>query len=350
MLRTLLWIYLLLKRQLKNIPVLILLVLIPVVAFVVMHVSALNSSDTVRIALYVEDTDQTAVDTVSILVAGDYSYEFYLADSKKQLMSDISRDKAECGYIFTSNLTQQLDSKDYDGCIKCIYDSSSYSAMSGNEIVFSALFKVYAKQVAVNYVSNSDIFEDIRVDAISSIRNQYSDYLESNETFHLEILSLDESDGVGNYQTIEEQTETFPTRKILVILIYIAGMFGSVQYYMDKEKGSFITLPYGYRALGLPLYSCINALVFSVSAEVTLVIIGESDGVRGAAVMLGYVLAVTLFSWALALLLGNARRMITLIPLLVIACLVMCPVFVNVAGVLPIVKYVRYLLLPYYMM
>ncbi|MGN0318194.1 MAG: hypothetical protein ACI4E1_09725 [Lachnospira sp.] len=348
--RAVFWIYLLLKRQLKNIAVLLLLVAIPIVSCVVTNVESLNKSDRIRIALYVEDMDKTSVDAVNILLTGEYSFDFYMAESKKMLLSDVYDDEADCGYIFKKDLTHKLDTDDYEGSIQCVYNSKNYSAMAGNEVVFSALFKVYAENIAVNYVNSSNIFEEVRTEAVDIIKDNYSGYSGGKETFHLDIVSIDRENGVGSYVAIEDKTGEFPLKKILVILIYVAGLFGCVQYYIDKEKGSFVTLSKGYRILGMPLYAFINTLAFAISTQISLIIIGEGGGFAGVAEMALYVLAVSMFSWFVGAVSGNLRKMITVIPVLIIACLVLCPVFVNISEMLPVVKLLRKFLLPYYMM
>lgn len=348
--RALFWSYLLLKRQLKNVAVVFLLIAIPLAAYIVANVQSMNKPERLKIAIYLEDMDETSVKAAGILTSGEYTFDFYMAESKNKLISDVENEKADCGYIFTKELTKQLDEKDYAGCIKCVYNSKKYSPMATNEVVFSALFKVYAENVAIQYVSSSQIFEDVRTEAIDIIKDRYSVYRDGKETFHLEILSVDDENGPGNYIVIEEKTGTFPIYKILVILIFVAGLFGCVQYYSDKEKGSFITLPKGYKIAGMPLYAFINVFVFAVTTQLTLCITGESGGFAGLMKMAAYVIAVTLFSWIVGVCSGNLKKMIVVIPVLIIACLILCPVFVNISGMLPAVKLMRRFLLPYYMM
>ena len=58
-------------------------------------------------------------------------------------------------------------------------------------------------------------------------------------------------DGVQDNGTqLEDKTGEFPLRALLIILVYIGGLFGIVEYYLDKNSGTFITLPRMYRVAG----------------------------------------------------------------------------------------------------
>ena len=46
----------------------------------------------------------------------------------------------------------------------------------------------------------------------------------------------------------------------------------------------------------------------------------------------------------------RANAMISIIPVLLIACLILCPVFINITAYVPFAKYIRALLLPWYML
>lgn len=48
-----------------------------------------------------------------------------------------------------------------------------------------------------------------------------------------------------------------------------------------------------------------------------------------------YVIAVTLFAWLVAIPVRRANAMISIIPVLLIACLILCPVFINITAYVP---------------
>lgn len=347
--RVLFWIYLLIKRQLKNPAVLVFLVALPTAAAVIVNVPQFNETEVLRVGIVTRDGDSVAQKTKELLVNGDYSVDFYVAASANTLKDDILNGNAECGYIFDSGLKQKLDSGKYDDAIERIINRSDYVSAMTDEIVFSAMFKVYALDIAVNYVKSGEIFERVEERAVESVKKSYEKYLENDQTFHIDFKMLDDKEDSGT-AVIEDASGAFPIRQILAILIYIAAMFGVVQYYMDKEKGSFVTLSKGYQIAGKPVYAFIGACLFAVSSEITMVVTKTAEYPEEFIKIILYIPAVTLFSWALGFIIRSSRGMIAVILVLLIASLVLCPVFVNLTAYLPVVKYMQKFLLPYYMM
>ena len=199
-------------------------------------------------------------------------------------------------------------------------------------------------------------FKTMAVDAIQKIReNGHIPVVVGGTGFYIQALLYDidfEDTCEDNaYRTqLEDKTGEFPLRALLIILVYIGGLFGIVEYYLDKNSGTFITLPRMYRVAGKPLYAFISCVLFAVSAMLTLAVAGQLKGAADILHMAVYVIAVTLFAWLVAIPVRRANAMISIIPVLLIACLILCPVFINITAYVPFAKYIRALLLPWYML
>lgn len=348
--RVLFWLYLLLKKQLKNPVITAFLIAIPVLTAIVTNVSSFNETSKPRVGIVALDTDPITKQMCNYLIKGDYSVEFYNAFTKEQLEKDIMDNGTECGYVIGNNLSEKLDSKDYAGAIELILCKSHFISSMTNEIVFSALFKAYSPEIAINYINSVEDFKKYSKEAEEQIRENYQGYLNGDETFHVKFKMLEGDSKDHETSDLEQKSGQFPIKQILMILVYIAGLFGTVQYYMDKEKGTFVTLPKGYRIAGKPLYAFIGSALFAISVEISLFITNDAGSVIDILKMLLYVAAVTLFAWALSSIVRSAKAMISVIPVLLIACMILCPVFINVTVYLPFTKYIRAFLLPWYMM
>ena len=120
-----------------------------------------------------------------------------------------------------------------------------------NKMCIRDRFKAYSPEVAVNYVNSVDIFKKHSEKAEEEIRKGYEEYISGDDTFRIDFKVLD---GVQDNGTqLEDKTGEFPLRALLIILVYIGGLFGIVEYYLDKNSGTFITLPRMYRVAGKPL-------------------------------------------------------------------------------------------------
>ena len=79
--RLLYWLYLLVKRQLKNPVIVVALIAMPVAALIITHTASLKETGPVRVGIVLEDDDKIAIMTRDYLVNGNYSVQFYEAES-----------------------------------------------------------------------------------------------------------------------------------------------------------------------------------------------------------------------------------------------------------------------------
>lgn len=346
--RLLYWLYLLVKRQLKNPVIVVVLIAMPVAALIINHTASLKEAKPVRVGIALEDSDKIAMMTRDYLVNGDYSVEFYEAESKETLEQDIMNKNTECGYVVGAGLKSKLDSGSYSDVIELIICKSDFVSSMTDEIFFSAMFKAYSPEIAVNYVNSVEKFQKHAGKAEEEIRKGYEEYISGDETFRIDFKVI--GDAQGSVSQLEDKTGQFPLRALLMILVYIGGLFGIVEYYIDKNSGTFITLSHAYRVAGKPVYAFISCVFFAVSAIITLAVAGQLKGATDILNMAVYVIAVTLFAWLVSVPVRSANAMISLIPVVLIACLILCPVFVNITAYVPFAKYIRALLLPWYML
>lgn len=349
--RVFFWLYLLLKKQLKNPAVLALLIGMPMLALIVSIIPEATQTEKLKVGIVLLDEDEIAVSTRDYLVNGNYSVEFYEASSAKELEEDIIDSKTECGYIFNKNMCENILEGNKAGIFEGIIKDSDFISSMTNEIVFAAMFRAMSLEIAVDFIKDQKDFEPYVSEAENKLRQMYAQYLEGDETFSVDFQVVSKN-GVekDNYETysVEEDGNPVPIRRILVVMIFVAGLFSTVQYYMDKEKGTFMTLSKRYKISGMPLYALIVSGLFSISVLVTLGILKEMriDDIWKMPI---YVIAVALYAWVIGLIGRSSRGMIVITPILMIMAFVLCPVFVDVAAYFPKAVYLQRLLLPWYM-
>lgn len=106
-----------------------------------------------------EDDDKIAIMTRDYLVNGDYSVQFYEAESQEKLEQDIMNKYTECGYVVGTGLKDKLDSGSYRDIIETSHMQVRFCRSMTDEIFFSAMFKAYSPEVAIHYVNSVDIFK-----------------------------------------------------------------------------------------------------------------------------------------------------------------------------------------------
>jgi len=347
--KIILWFFLLVKRQLKNIVLLIFLIGLPLCAFIISHIPKALDSSTPRVGIVLLDADSTSVSTANALISDTSVLGFYTCDSADELYQSIENGDTDCGYIFSKDLTSQLDNKSYNGCITLIKNSSEFISSLSNEILFSALFRVYGKNIATNYINGSSIFSSIKTSAIKMTNEKYDYYVNGAATFHIDFDTLSSNGDTTSLNTIEVEKSSFPIRGILAILIFVAGLFGCVQWLKDSENGVFAPMSYSFHRASRILYIIIPTLLFSISSLITIYLanVQVSPFVEIKS-MVQYIILIIIFCSLLSYIIKKSTLLISLIPIFIIGSLVLCPVFINIATFLPVANILNKLFLPYY--
>lgn len=339
--------YLILKRQLKRPAFFILLLLLPLGTFAAGRIPALSADPEICAGLYAADDDAVSVNSINLLIRTNGLVSFAIYDDPSLMTEDIITGKLDCGYIFSNDFTKKLD----DGQKNIIQvikgnDAGLVSALS-NELVFSALFKVYGKNIIQDYLLTNPLLAEQADLLLPSIDAEYARFLESDTVFHVEFDSLSAGKSLENLETIKENSSVFPLRGILAILIFAAGLFGSLQYLRDRRNGTFLTMKPSCRLLAPFLYGLSLCMLIGISCIVTLLVGGICTNVLQELMKTFlYVLLVTFYSGFLALLLQKENLFASTIPLFLLASLIICPVFINMAPFLPAVRIIRLLLPP----
>lgn len=348
--RFFLWMWLLIKSQLKSPAMLGFLVIVPLCAIIADGVMPQSQTERVKIGIVTEsadDTDDVARTVAARLIKGDYSITFCDVSSKDELIKELMAGKLQMGYIFTEDFQKKLETGDYEDSIIVISTSNNLINTAANEVVFSELFKIYAEDIAINYIESSDIFKDIRDKAMVTVSEMYEKYGESDRTFYLQIETISENDNTDT--SINPAAGSgFPLRNVLGVFVFVAGIYGGVCFLNDRKKGVFLALRGREASAGRVLYAFVPTFLFSLSAELALLLTHTGQYPDEAVKMFVYVISITVFVSLLTVIIRNDKIMIAFIPVATVCSFVFCPVFINLETIIWQVKYINRLLLPYY--
>lgn len=344
-----LWFFLLLKRQLKNIVLVIFLIGLPLSAFIISHIPKALESGTPRIGIVLQDADPISVSTANKLFSDSSVMEFYASTSVDELYNSIENGDTDCGYVFSKGLTTKLDSKSFKGCITLIKSSSDFISSISNEVVFSALFYGYGKNIASNFIQDNPLFSSVKTSALKMYAEKYDYYVNGAATFHIDFDTLTNNGDIDTLTAIEVEKSSFPIRGVLAILIFIAGLFGCVQWLKDSENGVFAPMSYSFQHISRILYIMIPTILFATSALITIYLAGVqvSLGVEFKSMSL-YILLIMAFGLLLSYIIRKSTLLISLLPVFIIGSLVLCPIFINISTFLPVANILNKLFLPYY--
>lgn len=346
-----LWCWLLTKRQLKNVMFLILLILIPVTAFVTAGIKGFQETEDIRVALYARDTDKMAADTIEDLLKDTDVYQFYLCETEEELIQAVQRGEAECGYVFDENITERVAKEKYKNNIIQVKKTGSVMADSINETVFSSFFKFFTREMMINYVKSNSKFAQMDPEGLIQLEGTYDYYLNGNGTFRVEFKLFEEGSTIMDTEIIETKSVGFPLRNVMAVLIMTGAVLGVLNWLTDRETGVFAPMRHDFVRVSRPLYVMIPTVLLalcslcSMAAEGTMTSAG-----REIPVMAAYVILLTAVGTLATCLVKRSTWIISALPVLVIGSLVLCPVFIDLSLYIPGLRYAQRLFLPYYYM
>ena len=209
----------------------------------------------------------------------------------------------------------------------------------GREILSGVMFSYCSEAVYLQYIRAN-------VPELASLSDQQ--LLEYFHNVQLEEGLFVYSDIQGNaVRTTDDRYDYLltPLRGILAVIMVLAALATSMYYLRDVKQGTFSLVPQRYLwivELGCQLITVINV---SAVALLSLCLTGQAAEVsREVAVMLVYGLCVGCFGMLVRRLSGGIRGLAMVTPLLVLAMLAVCPVFLNLSEL----RLLQYLFPPTY--
>jgi hypothetical protein len=328
--RFFLWYALLTKRLIRRPAYLAVLLLIPLFALAVMLFSQ-ESSGVITIALCMEDPeDPAASSTVDRLMNSDTIMNFVTAESADEAREAVRAGKVDAAWIFPADLSARLDRFVRYGSgeiITVVGKADSVFLKIAREKLFMALYPDVSFRLFSSFVRN-DLKVGDEEDAVLEA------YYNSNE-FSDEILTFAYNDGTE--VTTDESYVVAPVRGILALLLLLCGLASGMYCYREEREESFVWLSPGKRRL-LPVLCHITAMVPAALAVLAaLALSGTSLPFwHELTIILLYLPAAALFCEFIRCLCPREEHYGALIPVIAIAVLILCPIFLNLNLFLPL--------------
>lgn len=162
--------------------------------------------------------------------------------------------RAECGYIFSEDLLEKLESGRFKRSITLVTAPSTAVDKLSSEVVFSGLFTVWGRSLLETYSREGEVFQGEK-EVWKRLEPMYDHYLENGSTFAFQY----ETEGRTQLGK-PSMKQTFPARGLTAVFIFVMGLTAAVTVCEDEKRGLFSTLS----GLGreAAVFSCLAAPVF----------------------------------------------------------------------------------------
>ena len=342
------WFLLLQKRLLKK-PLFLLILLLTPLLVVGMRQIASKESGILRVYLYEEPSEEGLTESTEYLIKplmekrGLIHYE--VTDDVEAAKEAIALGEADALWIMPGNLTEQI-TRFLSGRSKNLItivcrDETVYLSLA-REQMYGYLYPVISKEMAWRFMINTRELRKVDKEAMRATFEEYmiKDRIPNNL---VRVTHLDNAEFKG----IQEGRSylTTPLRGILALLVLFAAFAVTLFCMQDRQRGLLDWLPVRNPHAYCLGYLLIGAADAAAAAYLALYLSGSfTMWPRELLLMVLYVFSVCGFSLLLSRLLRSIWIFGATIPVWLLACIVLTPVFIAVPG-FPLIQYV---LPPYY--
>ena len=327
--RFFLWYGLLSKRLLRRPGYLAVLLLIPLFALALALFSR-QESGVVTVALCLEEpADAAARTTAERLLNAESILRCSAYPDPEAAREAVRSGQADAAWILPADLEKRLDffaRYGSGGSITVVEREENVFLMLAREKLYAALYPELSFSVFRNFLVN-----ELGADALpeEALRGAYAGRFTAEELIRFTYVDGSEIEPGGRYLTA-------PLRGILALLLLLCGLASGMYCYREEREESFVWLSRPKRRL-LPLLCHLTAMAPAALAVLAaLYLSGLWLGLgREAVMMLLYLPCCVLFCEVLRCLSPREEHYGALIPILAVAVLVLCPVFVDLQLPLP---------------
>ena len=328
------------KRLFRKYSFLLILCLVPLLV-AGMRLAAQEESGLMRVALYVEDPGEELTAGILEKLADRRGVLHFIRCSSAQEARDmVAEFQADAAWIIPGDLQEKLQNvartRRMEGVVTVVEREDNVFLAFTREILNNALYPAFSYMVTEDFILQEVGLSDVPA---RELRQAYEKWLVEGSLFQQVYLD-------GSYMEEEEYNYLqAPLRGLLAVWLALCGFAASLYFMEDERKGMFDRIPvsrrlwaaYGVHGVML-LDGVIVLLVACYLAGVYTVWFRE---LICALVFAGCVLA---FCNLIRLLCRIPERLGTCIMILVLAMLVLCPVFVSVGNL----RLLGHLLPPFY--
>ncbi len=328
------WMFLLNKRLLRKKEFVILLCLIPLLVLGMRMISR-QDSGVITIAISnQEESDQETMQVIQKLMQEDSIIRYVFA-KEEQARELVATGEVDCAWIFRENFREKLVSTfSYTGQktppIYVVAKEDNVALQLARTNLYGSVYPQLAMLLCETYLQG-EYFDEEQIDT-QKLMNYYQQASEWNDLFQMVYM---EPEQIPDMQGVEiaESKESYlmmPIRGMLVIFVMVCGLVVTLYYLQDMERGMFAPIP--VRRRGGLLYSYVIAATFDAGVVVFLSLFvsdGRVPSLREVVLLVLFGPLTALFCNLVRMLCRSKENLARWIPLLVIAMLALCPVFLD---------------------
>lgn len=358
--RYLFWLYLMMKRMIKKPAYLLFLVCMPVLSVIMIRLERNGDENTgIAVGILFENETQKEIpeedeewnqNLFCFLSKQESVIRFRIYENNSSFMRDIEKGELDCGVMLPVDIRGRFMTDTWQGALT-IYKTSSTS-MTGivKERIAAALFTFYSEESYVNYVRNTSAFsmsgenEELRAEITEFAKEAYETHLADGSTFDFQYHGESYNDGVKE-RTAETAIPGFRLKGVLAVCIFLSGLCGLLTDWNDRKERRFVRMAPDWVTTMVNVWS--PTIYTSVITLFSLLLTGQLTGAGGGVFagigkelcyLVFYQFLIVVYCSIIRLIIRKQEMAAAAIPILTLASIVCCPVWIRLAVYLPVFR------------
>lgn len=324
--RLLKWFLLLNKRLYKKISFILILLLIPVLVFSYGNV-AQEDSGMLTIALAQVGDDVMAANVIRDLAEENSLVRFINCETPQAAKDLVADGDANAAWIFPEDMEAKVyrfvaNASRKNAFIQVIERDSSVPVILAREKLSGAMYANCSQAMFVSYIRNHVPELSDKTDA--ELLTHYNAISVDGDFFRFSMMESSQTPQVAE----DANYLLTPVRGLLAVVTVLSGLAMAMYYIQDERAGTFSWIP--ERKNSGAEFGCQMICVLNVSAVILVALAFSKLTVslgREVLILLLYAMCTALFCMTVRRLCGNLAVLGTVLPLLIVVMLVVCPVF-----------------------
>ncbi len=314
----------------------VLLLLVPIMGLL-LGITATMDSGMLTVCLSSEGDDAVSDAIIEELLCEKGIIRF-LRETPEKAIELLKFGKADAAWIFREDFSEKAKNfaerqSSSNSLVTVLQREEGIAQMLSREKLCGILYPYVSEQFYISYVKNEIA---VNIDDEAALKYYNTVMPEGTELFDFSFTRNDNA---------PKGYLTAPLRGLLSVMVVLSAFAVSMFYKMDEEREMFARIEKMHRILFAFGYHFSAVLDVGVAMIISLALCGVWMGtIRELTMLIIFVFITVLFSMAVERLLKRLNIFAALIPLLIIAMIVICPVFFSFNALKPI----QMLFPPYY--
>lgn len=344
------WYILFSKRQLKRVSMIFILAFMFIMT-IALRLMSTDITAGAKVGFYVSESSQDyekMSEIIDSLLCHDGIIKFVEYNSRQVLENDVISGTLQGGYVFADDFYEKFTECNNNKLVELIESPDNSISILSNIVVLAVVMESAAGDVLIEDTISRDFFDGVPESDFIKLQEEYEKYASNGSTFSFDYDTLYE-DYKGSTKSIDIFNYLItPVRGIVAIFIFITALTGGVSWFNDKNSFTYANIPLNKRHALKLLVISVPVVMASAAGYLSLVIAGISDNpLHELYVVFVYSILCIAFTCILTAV-TRESLFCALIPVFILGSVICCPIFFNLANLIPAMKILQKLFMPSY--